>query len=260
MKYLPVGEARKLRGLRLVLSAHVPGPWGESAKAIFNARNVGFIPVEQTPFGENAELCEWTGGIRNAPIAMLDDEPPVHGWLDLVNMVERLGSGASLIPESSIDRALALGLSAELCAPWGFGWARRLLIFERTFGLGESLKSLPPHIAAMLQQYGFSEEAVEAARLRTVDILSTLAAQLAKQEAAGSSYFVGNRPSTIDYHWACFSQMIAPLKVEHQPNMPASLIEKYADIDEVVDNALHPSLIAHRDMIFHEHIGLPLDF
>jgi glutathione S-transferase len=260
MKYFSVAEARKMNGLRLVLTAHVPGPWGESAKAIFKARNIDFIPVEQIPFGENAELCEWTGGIRNAPIAILDDEPPVHGWLDLVSMAERLGSGPSLIPDSSVDRAVALGLSAELCAPWGFGWARRLLIFERSFGLGENLKNVPPHIAVMLQQYGYSEAAVKAARHRTADILSTLAAQRARQDAAGLPYFTGNRPSTIDYHWACFSQMVAPLDLDRQPNMPASLIEKYSDIDEAVANALHPSLIAHRDMMFRDHIGLPLDF
>jgi hypothetical protein len=82
MKYLTVDEARDIPGLVLVLTAHMPAPWGESAKAIFKARNVPFVPVEQVAMGPNAELCAWTGGVRNAPIAMLDDNPPVHGWLD----------------------------------------------------------------------------------------------------------------------------------------------------------------------------------
>ncbi len=34
MKYLSVEEAIDMPGLRLVLTAGVPGPWGESAKAI----------------------------------------------------------------------------------------------------------------------------------------------------------------------------------------------------------------------------------
>ena len=73
MKYLSVAEARNLPGLRLVLTAGVPGPWGEAAKAVFTARNVAYIPVEQTAMAPNETLVEWTGQ-RNAPIACLDDD------------------------------------------------------------------------------------------------------------------------------------------------------------------------------------------
>ena len=260
MKYFSVAEARDMPGLRLVLSAHVPGPWGESAKAIFKARCLAYAPVEQVPMGENEELCRWTGGIRNAPIAMLDREPPVHGWLDLVMMAERMGSGPSLLPERSADRALALGLSAELCAAEGFGWARRLTMFEGNFGLKDMAPDAPAHVRTMLQQYGFSAAAIQAAKHRMADILSTLSIQLAKQRAAGSGFLVGDRPSTADYHWACFSQMVAPLPLEDQPSMPLWLIEKYSDIDTIIAQALDPILIAHRDFIFRDHIGLPLEF
>lgn len=259
MRYVSVAEAKAMDGLRLVLSAHVPGPWGESAKALFKARNIAFVPVEQKPFGGNEELCEWTGGIRNAPIAMLDKDVPVHGWLDLVFMAERLGSGPSLLPDASVDRAVALGLSAELCAPWGFGWVRRLLILEKNFE-GKDVHELPPELSGTARQYGYSHATLDYARQRASDILGTLADQLDRQQAAGSRYFVGQRPSTIDYHWACFSQMIAPLDLERQPNMPQWLLEKYGDIDAGTAAALRPSLIAHRDMIFRDHIGLPLDF
>ena len=34
--WLSVEEGKALGGLRLVLTAGVPGPWGESAKACFN--------------------------------------------------------------------------------------------------------------------------------------------------------------------------------------------------------------------------------
>lgn len=259
MQYVSVAEAKKMRGLRLVLSTHVPGPWGESAKALFNARKVAFTPVEQIIFAQNNELCEWTGGIRNAPIAMWDDDLPVHGWLDLVMLAERLGSGPSLLPATSADRALALGLSAELCAPWGFGWMRRLLIFEKNYE-GKEPHELPPELAATLRAYGYSRAAMAPARRRIEDILGNLADQIERQNSAGSRYFVGKEPSAIDYHWACFSQMVAPLDAARQPNIPDWLVEKYSDIDAGIAQALRPSLIAHRDMIFQDHIGLPLDF
>ena len=34
MDYVEIEDARKLSGLRLVLTPGVPGPWGESAKAL----------------------------------------------------------------------------------------------------------------------------------------------------------------------------------------------------------------------------------
>ncbi len=260
MKYLSVAEACEMSGLRLVLSANVPGPWGESAKALFKVREVAYAPVEQVPGGANEDLCAWTGGIRNAPIAMLDREPPVHGWLDIVMLAERLGSGPSLLPDRSLDRALSLGLSAEICAPDGFGWARRLLMYENIFGLGDLAPETPSHTRAMLAQYGFSAASVRRARERLIEIMDVLSAQLEAQRAAGSPYLVSDRLCTADLHWACFSQMIAPLPLADQPNMPEWLIEKYSDIDDTVTAALRPILLEHRDFIYRNHIGLPLEF
>ena len=42
MEYLSVAEARHLPGLRLVLTASVPGPWGQAAKAVLGFRSVGY--------------------------------------------------------------------------------------------------------------------------------------------------------------------------------------------------------------------------
>ena len=259
MHYVSVAEARLLSGLRLVLSANVPGPWSESAKAVLRARAVDFVAVEQIVGGANEDLRAWTGGIRNAPIAMLDDQPPVHGWLDLVMLAERLGTGRSLLPAGTDDRLTAFGISCELCAPDGFGWARRLLMFDGSYG-GRDPDSFEPHIRSMLDQYGFGPEAVDAARTRLVDILTSLSKRLYAQRSAGSKYLVGNAVSMPDYHWACFSQMVAPLPTRDQPAMPAWLTEKYSDIDEQIRGALDPILIEHRDHIFQNHIGLPLEF
>ena len=64
MKYLSVAEARVLPGLRLVLTAHMPGPWGEAAKAVLSVRHVQFVPVAQAAMEVNDDLYAWTG-VRN---------------------------------------------------------------------------------------------------------------------------------------------------------------------------------------------------
>lgn len=253
MKYLSVAEARNLPGMRLVLTAHVPGPWGESAKAIFRARQVPFVAVEQVPMASNDELRAWTGGVRNAPIAMLDEDPPVTNWLDLLMLAERLGAGPSLLPQRAADRALALGLSAEICAPGGIGWSRRLILFEVNY------TERSPDVRVMLQQYGYTPGCGSAARSRLVDILSMLTERLRRQKHDGSDYLVADRLTACDLHWACFSQMLAPLPPADCP-MPAWLYEKYGTIDPVVAAALDPLLIEHRNRIYQRHIGLPLDF
>ena len=92
MEYLNVEEARNRDGLRLVLTAGVPGPFGEAAKALFRHHNVEFLPVRQVGGRDNPELVEWTRH-RNAPIALYNDEAPRVRWLELIELAERLGSG-----------------------------------------------------------------------------------------------------------------------------------------------------------------------
>ena len=53
MKFFQVKDARNLSGLRLALSAGVPGPYGEAAKALFKIRGVEYIPVFQEIGGLN---------------------------------------------------------------------------------------------------------------------------------------------------------------------------------------------------------------
>jgi hypothetical protein len=246
MKYLSVSEGRMLVGLRLVLSAHVPGPWGEAAKAVFAARNVTFAAIAQRPMEANDDLREWVG-VRNAPVAVFDSEPPVTGWLDMIILAERLGSGPSLLPTGSRDRALAFGLSNEICGPRGIGWERRLMIFGKIFGDAPLPAEAPPHLHEVRHQYAFSAKTAADAPARIADILDNLAEQLRRQQAAGSDY------------WACFSAMLAPLPQAVNP-MPESLRPLYEDIGPIVAGALDPLLIAHRDRIYERHIGLPLDY
>ena len=257
MKYLSVAEARKLPGLRLVLTAHMPGPWGEAAKAVLSARNVKFVPVEQTAMGKNDDLHAWTG-MRNAPIAVLDEEPPQSTWLEILLLAERLGSGPSLIPADPLDRALMMGFSTEICGQDGFGWSRRLEL------MGRGTTRNPPGQGnfdrqRMIRSYGVNEETIARAPSRMIAIMKALATQLHRQKAAGSNYLIGDRLSACDLHWATFSLFVSPL-APSECAMPDFMRENYTHLTPELAAGLDPILLSHRDHIFHEHIRLPLDF
>src|SRR5688572_14096268 len=114
MEYVSVAEARGMKGLRLALSAGVPGPWTIAARALFDVRKVPYVPVRQVIMAPNEDLVAWTGR-RNAPVAVYDDEPAVDGWLEILVLAERLGRGPSLFPDDPVERALSVGFSAEIC-------------------------------------------------------------------------------------------------------------------------------------------------
>src|SRR6516164_2982705 len=111
MKYISVEEAINAPGLRLVLSAGVPGPWGEAAKAILAYKEVAFSPVFQQGGGDNAALKEWTGQ-TSAPVAVYENLPPACHWYDLLMLAERLAPERPLVPMDSAQRVEVLGLSA----------------------------------------------------------------------------------------------------------------------------------------------------
>ena len=253
MDYVSVSEARHLPGLRLALSAGTPGPWGEAAKAVLRLRNVPFTPVRQHIMQANEDLVAWTG-FRNAPVAVYNDEPGVAGWLEILMLAERLGSGPSLLPEDELKRMLVLGICTEICSPGGFGWERRLTMM----GSGPSLRpGGPPEF--MTRAYGVRESVVEGATARVIAILDGLSRQLASQRAAGSDYFVGDCLTAADVYWACFAILIEPLPPETCP-MSSEMRAVYANITPEIAAAANPALLVHRDMVWQRHIGLPMQF
>jgi glutathione S-transferase len=257
MKYLKVAEARKKRGLRLVLTAHMPGPWGEAAKFVFQARNVKFAPVEQLVMEKNDELFEWTG-MRNAPIATYDDEPPQSTWHEILLLAERLGSGPPLIPDDPLDRALAMGFSTEICGPDGFGWNRRLELMGRPSTHNPSA-DVKYDTQRMTRSYGANPETISRAPKRMVQIMTALARQLHKQKAAGSKYLIGNQLSACDLHWAAFSLFVSPLPPD-MCAMPDFMRENYTHLTPELKAGLDPILLEHRDFIYDKDVKLPLDF
>jgi len=101
MDYVSIKAAQASAGLALVVNAGVPGPWSESAKALFRHHQIPFLAVPQIPAAANDALVEWTGH-RNAPIAVYPGEAPMTRALELLQLAERLGQWALLAAPSAL--------------------------------------------------------------------------------------------------------------------------------------------------------------
>ena len=258
---LDVAQARSLPGLRLVLSPGVPGPWGEGAKGLFDVKGIPYARVRQVPGDTNADLVAWTGH-ANAPQAIYDAEPARSAWTEIVLLAERLAPTPPLLPDDPELRSLVFGLGFEICGEQGFGWQRRLMMFDAVLSLPQDIlpETHPARhtVAALGRRYGYSPEAAAAAPGRAAAILAALSRRLEAQRAQGSRYLVGDRLSAIDVYWAAFAAMISPLD-EALCAMPAMLRSQYELDDPEVRAAAAPILLEHRDFVYREHLTLPLD-
>jgi glutathione S-transferase len=257
--YLDVEEARSRPGLRLVLTQGVPGPWSEAAKGLFHIKKIPYLPVRQEGGGANEALLEWTGQ-ANAPLAVLDDEPPRGGSFDLIFLAERLAPTPSLVPRAARTRAEMFGLLHEIAGEGGLGWSRRLMMLD--LGLSLPLEDDHPVRATMLRlggRYGYSKQAAAAASDRVVEVLDLLAEQLRGQRERGAEYLVGDAPSALDVYWATFAALLDPLPPELCP-MSEPMRQNYTVTDASIRAALDSTLLAHRDRIYRELLVLPLEF
>lgn len=254
MDYLTAQQGSKQTGLRLVLTRGVPGPWSEAAKAVFRWHNVEFTPVEQISGRSNAELIDWTGH-RNAPIAVLDDEPPRVRWQEILDLAERLGGGPSLYPTDIQQRIQAVGIASEVCNEGGVAWHGRMLMLDAIrLNYGDVVLVKNP----LFREYGFSQAAVKASALRVEQTLSFLASTIHSQRAKGSEYLVGETLSLADVYWTYFSNLLKPLPTDVNP-MPTDFRETWEAIAKGI-SGYDPVLIDYRDAMFDEHFTLPLEF
>lgn len=258
MDYLSVEQAIPRAGLRLVLTRGVPGPWGELAKAIFHVKGLPYAAVAQDAGGDDAALVRWTGA-ANAPTAVFDDEPARSERNGILFLAERLAPEPALLPKDARERALCLGLADAIAGESGFGWCRRLMmvaLMQKAARLPEPVRALRDTLA---WRYGWSEAAGAAAPARCAEVLSLLARQLHRQAERGSRYLVGDALSVLDLTFATFAVLVRPLPHAVCP-MPAETRSLYEMKHPLIEAALDPALLAHRDFVYERHLALPLDF
>lgn len=256
-EYLSVEAARELPGLRLVVTAYVPGLWSEACKSIFDAKGVPYRLVEQVVGGENLALKAWTAQ-TSGPVAVWNDERPRSTWIEQLYLAERIGPEPRLIPVDMNDRMVMFGLCNELCGENGFGWNLRLRMTH--WGLqaanpSEATKAIVPVLAS---KYHYDEALVQPARAQQRQIVTTLRDRLHHQQARGRAHLIGDSLSALDIYWAAMAGAIEPLPEELCPNMPSDMRAGYTDpeLRELGGDAL----FAHRDRIYRDHLKLPMDF
>jgi glutathione S-transferase len=254
--WLSVAEGKAASGLRLVLTAGVPGPWGESAKAIFHVKGLECPRIAQYGGQPNAELVAWTGE-SNAPQAIYADEPARNKWREIIELGERLAPDPPLIPDDPDSRALMFDLLHELAGDGGLGWTRRLMLFAPMMELPRDHPGRQS-VTGMAKRYGYSSEAAKKAPGRAAKILDTMARQWSRQREANRPYLVGDRLSALDLYWAAFAALIEPLPDDVCP-MPAGLRVAYGQGHPEMDAAVDPALLDHRLDIYEKWLELPID-
>jgi glutathione S-transferase len=250
MRFVTVDEARAARGLRLVLAGNIPSPWSEAAKGCFDVKGVDYLGVRQR-IGD-AETRAWTGH-HNAPVAMLDDEPPLTNWAEILTLAERLSPSPSLVPIDEEERIAMFGLSHEVLGPDGLGWSVRLLMIHAGLTT-EGARGFPlPASRYLAPKYGYAPGRIGGARARIADILQSLATRL----RTGTTYLIGDRLSALDIHAAVTLGLFFPLP-EAQCSTAPVFRHACETLDDDVRAMVPAALRAHRDRIYERHLVLPV--
>ena len=252
-EYVGVEQAMQRPGLRMVVVGGVPSPWGEAAKGIFHVKGLDWCAVRLDYASE--ALKQWTGGRRDAPVVLVEGEPPRHAWDQILLLAERLAPQPALLPGDPAERAWAMGLAHEICGEGGLAWTRRLQLVEA--GL-QGRGGFAPKVASYLaRKYGHRPEDAPGYGPRVAGLLRMLAARLDSQRAAGSSYYLGHALSAVDIYAATAMAMFSPLPAADCAMDPATRAA-FETLEAPTRDALSPALLAHRDMMYATHLALPL--
>jgi len=250
--YVSVDEAIARGGLRMVVVGNVPSLWGEAAKGILHVKRLDWAAVRLVY--DNDALKTWAGQ-RSGPVLVYGKEPPLSNWQDILLLAERLAPLPALLPDDGAGREFVLVLSADICSAGGLGWSRRLQLVHA--GLrGDN--GFPERVAKYLAaKYGYDPQAGDSHGVRVAELLGKLANRLREQHAVGSRYYCGNRLSALDIYSAAAIGMFSPLP-SVQCAMDPAMRAAFESRDASVAAALDPVLIEHRDMVYAEHLELPL--
>lgn len=253
-RFVPLEAAVAAPGLRLVVTEGIPGPWVESAKGILHVKDIDHLRTRHRAGEANEGLVAWTG-INNAPVAMLDDEPPRAGWSEILVMAERIAPSPPIVPIDESQRALMFGMAHALCGEDGFGWNKRLLFFARA---EEAMAAAPPEARAgfdsMRRKYGAGDR--RRARDRVLSVMTMLTARLAEQAQRGTPYYLGEGLTALDIYSACFMAMIRPLPQDICP-LDDAMRATYTEQDPLLVDAAC-ALLDHRDHMYEHHLERPM--
>ena len=258
MRFVELDEARAARGVRMLAAALLPSPWTEAAKGLFH---VSQIPLSVVRFrrGEAAQAA-WAG-VQNTPAVIFDDDPPRSGWAEILSLACRLRPEVGLVPHDVDGRARLFGLAHELCGEDGLGWCQRLLMIDGSLSTGGA-RSFPLPVANFLAaRYGYAPERVAPARARVGAILARLDRLLADSAAAGHAFLLGPRLGALDIYLATFLTPIVGVTEADCPGVVPAVRSAFAYLGEQLAGGaadLPPALVAHRQLVYREHLPWPI--
>ncbi|HXU02457.1 MAG TPA: glutathione S-transferase C-terminal domain-containing protein [Polyangia bacterium] len=250
LRFVSLEEARAASGLRLVVTAGVPSPWSETAKSCFDAKGIDYVAVRLTP--RDADTRAWTNR-HNAPVAMYDDEPPRSTWAEIIALAERLGDRISLVPKSQGERVEMWGIAHEILGEGGLVWSLRLEAIHQGLTTGGARGFTERAARYLGARYGYDPSRIDSARDRIQSTLRMLAQRLAD----GRRYLVGGALSAADICLATALGVLAPLSHAECPMLP-DFRRTYETWAPEIAGAVAPSLIAHRDYVYRQHLLLPV--
>lgn len=250
--YVELEEAKSAKGLRMVVVAGVPSPWGEAAKGIFHIKQLPWLAVRHD--AKDPAQQAWTGR-PDAPVVFYDDEPPRSGWAEILLLAERIAPSVSLVPGPAEARADMFGLAHELLSEEGLVWNRRLQLVHA--GLQDD-GGFPKPVAQYLSaKYGYRAADAESYSDRVGRLLDLFAERLHRQAAADSHFYVGNSVTAVDIYSAVAMALLSPLPPEQCAMHPGTR----AAFETVTDSTavdVDPVLIDHRDRLYADYLELPL--
>lgn len=256
MKYENIEKIKNADGLRIVIVKGMPSPWSQAARAIFNYKGLDYLVGPQVPGDANPELVEWSGH-NSGPVVAFDSEPPIHRWLDILLLSERLAPEPSVFPKDLEERVSVVGLSHEVSGDLGIGWWSRVAMFHPAMSAPER----PDALLSMAAKWGYSDERGKKAPREIAIRLNLLNEQLERNRSRGSQFFVGDTVSALDIHWAAMSILVSPLPETDMPTLPGyyPMFQICPSLPEVKE-ATTSALLAHRDQIFADHFAVPFDY
>jgi hypothetical protein len=256
LRFVGLEEARQARGLRLVLITALPSPWSEGARALVALKGLDALAVDFRP--GDAALTAWTG-VPNAPVVLLDDEPPASGWEDILALAERLRPDPALVPAAPPTRARFFAWMHALLDPSGLAACRRQLVVHESLRPdepGRVRRGFPPGLArGLAARYGYDPDRLPEARDRLIAGLADLDAALDASARGGSPYILGEL-TALDPYVAATIATLAPLPDEVHPIAPI-LRPALEYLDPAIAGAVTARLLAHRDLVYATHIHEP---
>ncbi len=255
--FVSIEEAIRQSGMRLICVQGLPGAWGEAVKGILDVKRIPYTKGLFVPGADQSELIAWSAQ-SSAPVLAWNDEFPRSNWAEQLYLAERVEPTPRLIPEAVEERVRMFGFCNEICGENGLGWSRRLMIVHQMLSTPGISEESAASSRALGAKYGYSADAAQAAPARVAAILDGLSELLESSRASGNRYFIGRSLTALDIYWATFSHLIDPLPPDQCPMIEAAR-PMYRNTHPGVAAATRPSLMEHREFVYREHLGLPMD-